>query len=110
MLLVRASPDEIASIRNEPGLALHAVAKYGEQPGGDHRTEVLGEEQLVQAGLVLDRGNLVRRGAHQQHVACKQGAPAVLFAQTLAMAQPVHHLQALAEHQFERATGLADPR
>ena len=49
VLLVRASPDEIASIKNEPGLDLHAVAKYGEQPGGDHRTEVLGEEQLVQA-------------------------------------------------------------
>ncbi len=30
VLLVRASPDEIASIRDEPGLDLHAVAKYGD--------------------------------------------------------------------------------
>jgi di/tricarboxylate transporter len=29
VLLVRASPDELASIESEPGLALHAVAKYG---------------------------------------------------------------------------------
>ena len=49
VLLVRASPDEIASIRNEPGLALHAVAKYGEKPSEQPKTEALGEEQLVQA-------------------------------------------------------------
>ncbi len=30
VLLVRASPDEIASIGNEPGLALRAVARYGD--------------------------------------------------------------------------------
>nr|WP_298133513.1 SLC13 family permease [uncultured Pseudoxanthomonas sp.] len=48
VLLVRASPDEIASIRNEPGLALHAVAKYGEKRE-DGKSETLGEEQLVQA-------------------------------------------------------------
>jgi di/tricarboxylate transporter len=30
VLLVHASPDELASIESEPGLALHAVAKYGE--------------------------------------------------------------------------------
>jgi di/tricarboxylate transporter len=44
VLLVRASPDEIASIQDEPGLALNAVAKYGE--GNEER---LAEEQLVQA-------------------------------------------------------------
>jgi len=44
VLLVRASPDEIASIKDEPGLALHAVAKYG-----DRNEEFRGEEQLVQA-------------------------------------------------------------
>jgi di/tricarboxylate transporter len=49
VFLVRASPDEIASIRHEPGLALHAVAKYGEQSGDSQRNELLGEEQLVQA-------------------------------------------------------------
>lgn len=30
VFVVRASPDEMASIDKEPGLALHAVAKYGE--------------------------------------------------------------------------------
>lgn len=48
VVLVRAAPDEIASIKDEPGLSLHAVAKYGET-----RTtkpdKALGEEQLVQA-------------------------------------------------------------
>ena len=48
VLLVRASPDEIASIRDEPGLALHAVAKYGEKRE-EGKSEALGEEQLVQA-------------------------------------------------------------
>ncbi|KRG68424.1 potassium transporter TrkA [Pseudoxanthomonas dokdonensis] len=49
VLLVRASPDEIASIKDEPGLSLHAVAKYGEKPREDGQDEALGEEQLVQA-------------------------------------------------------------
>ncbi len=48
VLLVRASPDEIASIRDEPGLALHAVAKYGDKRE-EGKSEALGEEQLVQA-------------------------------------------------------------
>lgn len=30
VFIVHASPDEIASIANEPGLDLHAIAKYGE--------------------------------------------------------------------------------
>ncbi len=49
VLLVRASPDEIASVKDEPGLGLHAVAKYGERPVDEHQVELLGEEQLVQA-------------------------------------------------------------
>ncbi len=49
VLLVRATPDEIASIKDERGLALHAVAKYGEKPSEERQTELLGEEQLVQA-------------------------------------------------------------
>lgn len=49
VLLVRASPDEIASINDEPGLSLHAVVKYGEKPKDNRRTDVLGEEQLIQA-------------------------------------------------------------
>ncbi|TQE50759.1 SLC13 family permease, partial [Leptospira borgpetersenii] len=36
-------------IKDEPGLALHAVAKYGDKPREDPETEVLGEERLVQA-------------------------------------------------------------
>jgi di/tricarboxylate transporter len=50
VLLVRASPDEIASIRDEPGLDLHAVAKYGDEPDGGGRAGAgTGEKQLVQA-------------------------------------------------------------
>ena len=30
VLIVRASPDEIASMQEEPGLQLHAIAKYGD--------------------------------------------------------------------------------
>jgi di/tricarboxylate transporter len=47
VLLVRASPDEIASVKDEPGLELHAVAKYGDsaekKPGEDSE-----EHQLIQ--------------------------------------------------------------
>jgi di/tricarboxylate transporter len=43
VLLVRASPDEIASIGTEPGLALHAVAKYSDGNGTP------AEQELVQA-------------------------------------------------------------
>lgn len=49
VLLVRASPDEIASVKDEPGLGLHAVAKYGERPAEGRQVELLGKEQLVQA-------------------------------------------------------------
>ncbi|WP_242108296.1 SLC13 family permease [Luteimonas aquatica] len=49
VLLVRASPDEIASIKDEPGLSLHAVVKYGENPKDGRHTDLLGEEQLIQA-------------------------------------------------------------
>ena len=49
VFLVRASPDEIASIKDEPGLALHAIAKYGdaaqERPEGQRAHEA---NQLVQ--------------------------------------------------------------
>ena len=60
VLLVRASPDEIASVKDEPGLSLHAVAKYGERPDGDAPVEALGEEQLVQA-VVAPRSEFVGR-------------------------------------------------
>ena len=45
VLLVRASPDEISSARHEPGLALNAVAKYGDSTQLAGRG---GEGQLVQ--------------------------------------------------------------
>jgi len=59
VLLVRASPDEIASVKDEPGLSLHAVAKYGEQPR-QADGEPLGDEQLVQA-VVAPRSEFVGR-------------------------------------------------
>lgn len=55
VLLVRASPDEIASVKSEPGLALHAVAKYG-----DTKEEFRGEQQLVQA-LVAPHSEFIGR-------------------------------------------------
>jgi di/tricarboxylate transporter len=60
VLLVRASPDEIASIRDEPGLSLHAVAKYGETPQQPPVRELLGEEQLVQ-GVIAPRSDFAGR-------------------------------------------------
>ena len=41
VLLVRASPDEISSIKDEPGLALHAVAKYGDSIGTERLVQVI---------------------------------------------------------------------
>ena len=44
VLFVSATPDEIASVESEPGLALHAVKKYGE----DSAREFDESQQLVQ--------------------------------------------------------------
>jgi di/tricarboxylate transporter len=54
VLLVRTSPDEIASIKDEPGVALHSVAKYGESGADEGKPELLGEEQIVQAVVAPD--------------------------------------------------------
>ena len=54
VLLVRTSPDEIASIKDEPGVALHSVAKYGESGNDEGKPELLGEEQIVQAVVAPD--------------------------------------------------------
>lgn len=52
VLLVLAPPDELVSIRDEPGVSLHAVAKYGDvarEGAGGKDDERLGEDELVQA-------------------------------------------------------------
>lgn len=54
VLLVRMSPDEIASVRDEPGLGLHAVAKYGESSGNDGPPAQAGDGQVVQAVVAPD--------------------------------------------------------
>lgn len=54
VLLVRTSPDEIASIKDEPGVALHTIAKYGESRAEESKSELLGEEQIVQAVVAPD--------------------------------------------------------
>jgi di/tricarboxylate transporter len=54
VLLVRTSPDEIASIKDEPGVALHTIAKYGESRTEESKSELLGEEQVVQAVVAPD--------------------------------------------------------
>jgi di/tricarboxylate transporter len=59
VLLVRASPDEIASISKEPGLALHAIAKYGDPPSKE-AGETVDEQQLVQV-VVAPRSPFVGR-------------------------------------------------
>jgi di/tricarboxylate transporter len=45
VLIVRAAPEEFASIDKEPGLALHALTKYGEDESAPASTD---EHQLVQ--------------------------------------------------------------
>jgi len=59
VLLVRASPDELTSIESEPGLALHAVVKYGEgAPANDG--ERVKKHQLVQV-VVAPHSPFVRQ-------------------------------------------------
>jgi di/tricarboxylate transporter len=58
VFIVRASPDEIASIESEPGLNLHAIAKYGDA-AGDAR-EGAEQSQLVQV-VVAPRSPYVGR-------------------------------------------------
>lgn len=51
VLIVRAAPEEIGSIDKEPGLALHALTKYGEATAseeGDGEADPRDEHQLVQ--------------------------------------------------------------
>jgi di/tricarboxylate transporter len=50
VLIVRASPDEFASIDKEPGLALHALTKYGDANSEDANKvpDPAGDNQLVQ--------------------------------------------------------------
>src|SRR5262245_18667291 len=59
VLLVRAAPDEIASMSKEPGLALHAMAKYGDSSGKDSRKPEAAE-QLVQV-VVAPRSRFAGR-------------------------------------------------
>lgn len=58
VLLVRASPDEIASMAHEPGLELHAVVQYGEASEKD--TTDKDETQFVQV-VVAPRSRFVGR-------------------------------------------------
>jgi di/tricarboxylate transporter len=50
VLMVRAAPEEIASIKDEPGLELHAIAKYGDASARDDKDAPrrADEPQLVQ--------------------------------------------------------------
>lgn len=60
VLLVRSTPDLLASIAGEPGLALHAVAQYGKDLPKGHSEELHGDERLVQV-LLAPNSNLVGR-------------------------------------------------
>ncbi|HWL62608.1 MAG TPA: SLC13 family permease [Steroidobacteraceae bacterium] len=41
VLLVRASPEDLKSFKEQPGLALNAIAKYGEEGGGGRSGELV---------------------------------------------------------------------
>ncbi|HEX5689218.1 MAG TPA: SLC13 family permease, partial [Roseiflexaceae bacterium] len=61
VLLVRAAPDEILAIREESGIDLHAIAKYGESGNGtSERGDDDAEIQLVQA-VVSPNSDLANR-------------------------------------------------
>jgi di/tricarboxylate transporter len=54
LLLVRASPDELATLEKQQGLALHAVVQYGEVIPDEKHKELRGSERLVQAVVAPD--------------------------------------------------------
>lgn len=55
LLLVRASPDELAGLEKQQGLALNAVVQYGEEiPDEKKRKGQQGDERLVQAVMGPD--------------------------------------------------------
>jgi di/tricarboxylate transporter len=60
VLLVRASPDEMASIEHTPGIALHAVAKHRESRTADVDASSYEEHQFVQA-MVAPKSEFVGR-------------------------------------------------
>ncbi|MCP5471988.1 MAG: SLC13 family permease [Sinobacteraceae bacterium] len=73
ILLVRASPDEIASIAEEPGLELHAVAKYGEEEiAGGVRTAA------AQGEIAAAPRNVERRSGRRRSEGDKQLVQAVV--------------------------------
>lgn len=49
LLLVRASPDELTTLEEQQGMALHAVVRYGEEIPDEKRKDLHGSERLVQA-------------------------------------------------------------
>lgn len=54
LLLVRASPDELADAEQRQGLALSAVVQYGEEIEDDGRRRKEDDERLVQAVIAPD--------------------------------------------------------
>ncbi|MCI0394749.1 MAG: anion permease, partial [Chloroflexi bacterium] len=64
VLLVRTTPDEIAAIQEEPGLALHPVIKYGEEVSTGNNHEDGASSRLVQA-VVAPGSDLVGRTVGQ---------------------------------------------
>ncbi len=54
LLLVRASPDELAGLEKQQGLALNVVVQYGEEIEDDERQPREDEERLLQAVIAPD--------------------------------------------------------
>lgn len=49
VLTIRTTPEELATIQETPGIALHPVIKYQENGNGAEKDEENGQKQLVQA-------------------------------------------------------------
>ncbi|HET6600098.1 MAG TPA: SLC13 family permease, partial [Burkholderiaceae bacterium] len=61
LILVRASPDELAGLEKQQGLALHAVVQYGEEIPDEKHKDRHSDDRLVQAVVGPDSDLLGRR-------------------------------------------------
>ncbi len=59
VLLVRTTPDELASLRQEPGLTLHPLVKYKNNNGQQEENQD-GDEQFIQA-IIAPNSELIGR-------------------------------------------------
>jgi len=77
VLLVRITPEEMVSIREEPNIELHPVKLYGE--GKKKKTETNGDEETVEfvQAVVAPRSDLIGRTLRQMNFQRRYGAVVV---------------------------------